>query len=204
MPGQARQGEGVARHGVARHGWARPGMAGRGKEKALNHNQHGGIMDENQPQPMTSEVFPPGHPPYNLDVASLQRGQDITEMECEEYIGMKSTDKRWQFAMMMFVSWIIYESETSNDPLSVCQRKGGVHINTDAEAAVYHDRAAAKHEDGIRRNHERLCRNVRVNHLTEIQKTDHEQNVKVWSLKLAAMNNVRLTAPKPSVRIEGG
>jgi hypothetical protein len=188
---------------MAGRGMAGPGTARQG-EGIEPQPTEGEPMDENQPQPTNDEVIPPGHPPYNLDVSSLQRGQDLTERECEEYIGMKATDKRWPFAMMMFVAWIIYESETAGDPLSVCQRKGCVHINTDAESGVYHNREAAKHEAGIRRNLERMCRTVRVQYLTDIQKADHEQNQKVWALKLAAMNNVRLTAPKPSVRIEGG
>jgi hypothetical protein len=143
------------------------------------------------------ESIEPGQPPYALDVSTLTKGTDITEAECARHIGIKPSDKRWPFAMMMFASWIMYESETRGAPLSVCQRKGGIHINTDAEAAVYHERHASRHEDGIKRQYRHMCTTVNTASLNEIQRAEHEQNVKVWALKLAALKNHRQLAPAP-------
>lgn len=139
-------------------------------------------MTEHITEPETADVSP-----YPLDVSSLTRGQDITEAECAQIIGAKPGDKRWPFAMMMLVGWIMHESEAAGAPLSACQRKGGIHINTDAEAAVYHVRSAAKHEDGIKRNFRHLCKTVRADDLNDIQRMDHEQNVKLLALKVAAL-----------------
>jgi hypothetical protein len=108
----------------------------------------------NEPEALhETESIEPGQPPYALDVSTLKKGTDIIEAECARHIGLKPTDKRWPFALMMFSSWIMYESETRGAPLSVCQRKGGLHVNTDAEAAVYHERHASRHEDGIKRQY---------------------------------------------------
>jgi hypothetical protein len=133
-------------------------------------------------EPETTDVSP-----YPLDVSSLTRGQDITEAECAQIIGCKPDDKRWPFGMMGLVEWISHESEATGRPLSVCQRRGGIHINTDAEAAVYHVNNANKHEDGIRRNFRRLCKTVRADDLNDIQRMEHEQNVKLLALKVAAL-----------------
>jgi hypothetical protein len=125
---------------------------------------------------------------YPLDVSKLERGQDLTEAECAQIIpGCRPGDKRWPFAMMMLVSWIMHESEADGRPLSACQRRGGIHINTDAEAATYHVRNASKHEDGIKRNFRHLCKTVRADDLNDIQRMEHEQNVKLLALKVAAL-----------------
>jgi hypothetical protein len=140
------------------------------------------MSDEStQPEPDTDVS------PYPLDVSALERGQDLTEAECAKITGVRPDDKRWPFAMMMLVGWIMHESEADGRPLSACQRKGGIHINTDAEAATYHVRNAAKHEDGIKRNFRHLCRTVRADDLNDIQRMEHEQNVKLLALKVAAL-----------------
>lgn len=139
-------------------------------------------MTENTIEPETVDISP-----YPLDISSLYRGQDLSEAECAKIIGCKPTDKSWPFAMMMLVGWIMHETEAAGSPLSACQRKGGIHINTDAEAATYHVRNAAKHEDGIKRNFRHLCKTVRADDLNDIQRMDHEQNVKLLALKVAAL-----------------
>jgi hypothetical protein len=143
------------------------------------------------------ESIEPGQPPYALDVSTLAKGTDITEAECARHIGLKPSDKRWPFAMMMFASWIMYESESRGMPLSVCQRKGGLHVNTDIEAAVYHERHASRHEDGIKRQYRHMCTTVVAGNLNDTQRATHEQNVKVWALKVAALRNYRDLAPTP-------
>lgn len=139
-------------------------------------------MTEHITEPEAADVSP-----YPLDVSSLHRGQDITEPECARVIGCKPGDKRWPFAVMMLVGWIMHESEAAGCPLSACQRRGGIHINTDAEAATYHVRNAERHEDGIKRNFRHLCKTVRADDLNDIQRMDHEQNVKLLALKVAAL-----------------
>ena len=146
------------------------------------------------------ESIRPGDPPYPIDVAALTRGQDITMAECIDILGIQPEDKRWPFAMLMVTAWIIHESAALGSPLSVCQRKGGIHINTDSEASVYHARNAGKHEDGIRRNFTMLCKTVRADDLNEIQRLDHAQSVKLWALKVAALRGARITAPMPTAQ----
>jgi hypothetical protein len=155
-------------------------------------------MNEPITPPEDPETIPPGEPPYPLDVMTLVRGQDITESECARILGLKPNDKRWPFAMMALVGWIMHETEAAGDPLSACQRKGGIHINTDAEAAVYHVRNAERHEDGIRRNVGHMVRTVRTSALNDVQRLAHEQEVKLWALKLAALGSGRRAlAPTP-------
>ena len=125
--------------------------------------------------------------PYPLDISTLRRGQDLTTQECVIILGCKPDDKRWPFAMMMLVGWIMHETEAAGIPLSACQRRGGIHINTDAEAATYHVRNADRHEDGIKRNFRHLCKTVRPDDLNDIQRMEHEQNVKLLALKVAAL-----------------
>lgn len=139
-------------------------------------------MTDQSQEPETIEVSP-----YPLDVSSLYRGQDITEAECAQIIGCKPGDKRWAWSMMALVGWIMHETEAAGTPLSACQRRGGIHINTDAEAATYHANNAAKHEEGIRRNFRHLCKTVRADDLNDIQRMEHEQNVKLLALKVAAL-----------------
>ena len=142
------------------------------------------MTTEHITEPEEAEVAP-----YPLDVTTLERGQDLTEAECITIMpgNVKPTDKGWPFAMMMLVSWIMHQSEAKGRPLSACQRKGGIHINTDAEAAIYHVRNSDKHEEGIKRNFRHLCKTVRSDDLNDIQRMEHEQNVKLWALKVAAL-----------------
>jgi hypothetical protein len=170
----------MARLGLAWHGVARQGRARQGEGQQSTHEEDN--MTEHITEPEEAEVSP-----YPLDVTTLERGQDLTEAECAKIIGCKPDDKRWPFAMMMLVGWIMHESEAAGRPLSACQRKGGIHINTDAEAATYHVRNAAKHEDGIKRNFRHLCKTVRADDLNDIQRMEHEQNVKLLALKVAAL-----------------
>lgn len=151
-------------------------------------------MDEN------TESLPAEVDAWPLDVSKLQKGQDLPASQCEEIVGVKQTAARYPFALMGLREWIMIESAKAGTPLSVSMRAGGLHINVDAEASRYHAKLARDAERSVHRNFAHLCRTVSGNALNEHEKAEHEQRVRLLSLKIAALKGVRVgnraTAPE--------
>lgn len=140
------------------------------------------------PLPLPSEVDT-----WPIDVRKLTKGQDLPVTQCEEILGARQNTTRYQFALMQLREWIMTQSAFIGMPLSISMRAGGLHVNTDGEASRYHDKLAKEGERSIRRNFSHLCRTVNTNLLTEHEKQAHEQHVRVWSLKTAALKGAART-----------
>jgi citrate synthase len=141
--------------------------------------------------------------PYPLDIDKLERGQTLLAEECEQIIGVHRLHRTYDLRLLALREWIMQESARRRRPLSVCCKKGGLHINTDPEAAEYHARLAADGERKIGANFARMCRTVRPGQLGDLQRQAHETNIRVWALKWSALKSAEIGADQLPAAIGG-
>lgn len=139
----------------------------------------------------TTESLPAEADTWPLDINSLHKGQDLPASQCETIVGVRQSAARYPFALLGLREWIMTESARIGNPMSVSMRAGGLHINVDAEASRYHSKLAKDAERSVHRNFAHLCRTVSAAGLNEHERGEHEQRVRVLSLKVAALKSAR-------------
>jgi hypothetical protein len=122
-----------------------------------------------------------------LNVETLNRGDDITPEECERILGIDRDHEHFPLKLATLASQIIRESGRSSRRLSACCRQGGIHINTDFEASVYHAKLARTSERGLLRHTTLMRTTVRVSQLTATQRRQHDEALCRMATKVAAL-----------------
>lgn len=152
---------------------------------------------------MTAVITPPpeggdagGELPFDgsrhpVDVRLLIRGQDIPAHELERIVGLPRTDKKYAFELLWICGHIRDESLTIGTPLSPVVRGDLIHINTHAEAAVYHQDQLERGERKMFRHARDLSVRVDASQLTAEQQHEHQRNVLVASHKVMGLLNAR-------------
>lgn len=140
---------------------------------------------------------------YPLDWTTLRKGQDLTASQVAEATGVRSDHPRFPFAVLGLRDFIHRASADGGKPLSVCVRKGGLHINTDSEAIGYHDGRAKQNQRGIFRQLYMLSKAIDPAALTSEEQQRHTRALCLWGAKAGALRRAAQGLPAPAVT-EGG
>jgi hypothetical protein len=73
-------------------------------------------------------------------------------------------------------------------PVSIRFLKGGLHVNTDAEAAQYHPARAERAEGNIRAQIRKATSLVDVSKLSPAEQMAHTRTLCIWGAKISALS----------------
>ena len=135
---------------------------------------------------------------YPLDVRVLVKGQTFTVEELEGILHVPITDTLWWRKVLTLKQWICDERVTLGLPyLTLTQQgwHGGLHVCTDAEAAVYNVR---RMEHGKRTVNKAFRGKVAVDRtqLTESEQREHDSSLNRMAMVISAMRSASRKSPE--------
>ncbi len=140
---------------------------------------------------------------FPLDVSKLTKGQNVPATECAGILGTQIGTAAHQLKLLGLRDTLMKLSYTRGEPLSIRIVRDGLHINTDAEASVYHADIAAMGEGMMIRHLGHMGRTVDLSKLTSSQQDQHVRSMAVLSMKVKRMQApAKLEGPEMP-RIEG-
>lgn len=139
--------------------------------------------------------------------AELSKGTTLTPERLIE-LGAMSGDPgtaKWAFRLIALRDEIMRKAARIGQPVSVRIWKGGLHVNTDAEAAQYHDLRGENSMESMRRQVGLLSRVVDPSRLSGAERAAHDRALCVWGARIAALKRAGKSAEavaEPAKRIE--
>lgn len=130
---------------------------------------------------------------YPVDVTKLNRGDVVSQGECERILGVTVDHARYRLKLEWLRDWIFRETEKNGDPLSVATYKNGLRVNTDEEASRYHAHIADQCESRIFLNQHRLIVTVRRDQLTQREQAAHDRRLALMAQRVFRLRREGVT-----------
>lgn len=157
-------------------------------------------IDNIDPQDISEAIaWPP------IPEPELVKGNTLTAERLIE-LGAMSGDPlsgKWAFRLIRLRDEIQAKSAKNGTPLSLRILKGGLHINTDAEAVGYHDGRGENGLQTVKRQVQMLATAVDPSKLTSADQSRLDRSLVVWGARLAALKRATKNIPPPPAAIEG-
>lgn len=143
-----------------------------------------------------AEVF--AYPP--IPEGELAKGNTITADRLEE-LGAMSGDRvsaKWAFRLLR-----LRDEIQSIHKVSVRILRGGLHINTDAEASEYHNGRGEGGLQMIKRQVNSMHKLVDASKLSPAEQARHDRSLCVWGARMAGLKRaVKALESTTAIRIE--
>lgn len=124
-----------------------------------------------------------------IPAEELTKGTTLTAARLIELGAMSGdpTSARWAFRLLRLRDEIQSKSAHEGKPLSVRILKGGLHINTDAEAVEYHNDRGENGLVMVRRQVAMLAKAVDPSRLSPAEQARHDRSLCLWGARMASL-----------------
>ena len=135
---------------------------------------------------------------YPIDFDVIEKGWSLSRQQMERLLGYKHTMTEFQTAALRLMKRCEYETTVRGKPNLVFSLKGSaLHCLTDSEASVWTNKQIRSNLRRATKNHQKQLA-VDVSNLTTQELAQHERNVTVDGMFIAAIAKVRvLSLSKP-------
>jgi len=126
----------------------------------------------------------PGIPSTEVVKGNTITATRLAEIGC---ISGDPTSGRYAFRLLKLRDELMQKSVRDGMPISVRICKGGLHINTDPEASVYHNDRGENGIHMVKRQVSALANLVDSSLLSSAEQQSHDRKLCVWGARMAAL-----------------
>lgn len=141
-------------------------------------------LDNIEPEELTqANAWPP------IPDSEIFKGATLTPARLIELgaISGSPMEAQWAFRILRLRDEIMERSKREGSPLSVRISKGGLHINTDAQATIYHDDRGELAMSSVRRQVQALATLIDPSKLSSAEQVAHDRKLCLWGARMASL-----------------
>jgi hypothetical protein len=140
--------------------------------------------EEIEPEDLAEAMAWPGIPAAEIVKGNTLTSTRLIEIGC---IYGDPTSGRYAFRLLKLRDELMQKSVRDGTPISVRISKGGLHINTDAEASIYHHDRGENGIHMVKRQVSALANIVDASRLSSAEQQSHDRKLCIWGARMAAL-----------------